>query len=47
VYNSSAFVETEKSGLKVVKGNVTEVGLLKYLMASKVDVEALIANKGV
>lgn len=45
VYNSSAFVETESSGLKVVKGNVTEAGLLKYLMGSKVDVETLIANK--
>lgn len=39
LYNSSAFVETEKNGLKVVKGNVTEVGLLKYLIASKIDVE--------
>lgn len=46
VYNSSAHVETESNGLKSVKGNVTEVGLLKYLMASKVDVEGLIDNKG-
>lgn len=45
VYNSSAFIETESSGLKVVKGNVTEAGLLKYLMGSKVDVEMLIASK--
>ena len=42
IFNSSAHVETEKTGLKVVKGNVTEVGLLKYLMASKIDVESLI-----
>jgi len=45
VFNSSAFVETEQNGLKVVKGNVTEAGLLKYLIASKVDVEKLISNK--
>lgn len=45
IFNSSAHVETEKTGLKVVKGNVTEVGLLKYLMASKVDVESLIEDK--
>lgn len=31
--------------MKVAKGNVTEVGLLKYLMASKIDVESLIGDK--
>jgi hypothetical protein len=45
IYNCSAFVETESNGAKVVKGNVTEVGLIKYLMASSIEVESLIANK--
>lgn len=45
VYNCSAFVETEDSGKKAVKGNVTEVGMLKYLLDSKVDIETLIAHK--
>jgi P-type E1-E2 ATPase len=39
IYNCSAFVETETNGAKVVKGNVTEVGLIKYLMSSGIDVE--------
>ena len=34
IYNSSAFVELVK-GKNVPKGNVTEVGLLKYLIDSK------------
>jgi hypothetical protein len=45
VLNSSAFVETEKSGTKIVKGNVTEVGLIKYLMSSNIDVEKVIDLK--
>lgn len=45
IYNCSAFVETETNGAKVVKGNVTEVGLIKYLMSSGIDVESLISNK--
>lgn len=45
VLNSSAFVETEKTGVKSVKGNVTEVGLFKYLMSSNIDVEKVIDNK--
>jgi hypothetical protein len=45
VFNSSAHVETEKSGMKSVKGNVTEVGLLKYLLASKIDVDYLAEQK--
>lgn len=45
VYNSSARVETESNGLKVCKGNVTEVGLYKYLMSSKFDVEDLTEHK--
>lgn len=44
-YNSSAHIETESSGLTTAKGNVTEVGLIKYLLNSKVDVESLMANK--
>lgn len=38
-------METEANGLKVVKGNVTEVGLLKYLMSSKIDVEGFAEDK--
>mgnify|MGYP000877039609 CR=1 FL=1 len=45
LFNCSAFVETEKNGLKVVKGNVTEVGLIKYLMSSRVEVESLLDEK--
>jgi len=43
--NSSAFIETERNGLKVVKGNVTEVGLFKFLMDSKIDVESILEAK--
>lgn len=45
IFNSSAHVETEANGSKVVKGNVTEVGLLKYLLASKLDVEGHAEDK--
>ena len=39
VYNSTAFIE---SGSKdEVSGNVTEVGLIKYLTQSKVNVEKM------
>jgi len=31
--------------MKAVKGNVTEVGLLKYLLASKIDVDHLAEQK--
>ena len=44
IYNSSAFVELVK-GKNVPKGNVTEVGLLKYLIDSKIDVHSYIQNK--
>lgn len=45
IYNSSAHVEVE-NGQKVAKGNVTEVGMIKYLMDSKVEVESLIHRRG-
>ncbi len=35
VYNSSGFIQTE-AGRQVPKGNVTEVGLLKYFLDSQV-----------
>jgi P-type E1-E2 ATPase len=44
-WNCSAFVETEANGEKVCKGNVTEVGMLNYLMNSGVDVEQYIRDK--
>ena len=44
IYNSSAFVELV-IGKNVTKGNVTEVGLLKYLIDSKIDVHSYIQNK--
>ncbi len=45
LWNCSAFVETEQDGSKVCKGNVTEVGLLNYLLRSQVDVEDYLARK--
>mgnify|MGYP003695102759 CR=1 FL=1 len=45
IFNSSARVETEQNGSKVVKGNVTEAGLIKYLLASKLDVEGYAEDK--
>jgi len=45
IYNCSAHVE-EKDGQKVAKGNVTEVGLLKYLMESNISIDELYINKG-
>lgn len=44
-WNCSAFVETELDGQKVCKGNVTEVGLLNYLMNSGIDAEMYIKQK--
>jgi len=45
LWNCSAFVETEKNGQKICKGNVTEVGMINYLMKSGVDVERFIQDK--
>lgn len=45
LFNCSAFVEHEKTGLNVVKGNVTEVGLIKFLMNSRVDVVKILETK--
>ena len=45
LFNCSAFVEHEKSGLNAVKGNVTEVGLIKFLMNSRVDVVSMLDMK--
>lgn len=42
VYNSTAFIQNSDSGLKETCGNVTEVGLIKYLTQSKIDVEKMI-----
>ncbi len=45
LYNCSAYVEKLESGVKVAKGNVTEVGLLNYLTKQGVDVEAGLKQK--
>jgi Ca2+ transporting ATPase len=45
LWNCSAFVETELDGSKICKGNVTEVGMVNYLMKSGVDVEKYISEK--
>ena len=45
LYNCSAFVETQDNGEKVCKGNVTEVGILQYLMGSGIDCEKYIKHK--
>jgi len=42
VYNSTAYIENGESGMKLTSGNVTEVGLIKYLSNSKIDAEKLI-----
>jgi len=44
LFNCSAFVENVEDK-KLVKGNVTEVGLLKYLIEAKFDVENLLKVK--
>lgn len=41
-YNGSAFIETLENGEKKAKGNVTEVGIINYLTASKFDTEEMI-----
>lgn len=44
LFNCSAFVESEGSN-KVAKGNVTEVGLINYLLKSDVDAQNILAQK--
>jgi len=44
VFNSTAFIETGEGG-KTTSGNVTEVGLIKYLTQSKVNAEKLIEQR--
>lgn len=44
IYNSSAHVEDE-NGQKVAKGNVTEVGLLKYLLDSNIEIDYLFTSR--
>jgi len=44
LFNCSAFIENVEDK-QVVKGNVTEVGLLKYLIEAKFDVETMIKVK--
>ncbi len=45
LFNCSAFVEHEKTGLNAVRGNVTEVGLIKFLINSRVDVQSMLEMK--
>ena len=46
VYNSTAFIEgSEHGGAKETSGNVTEVGLIKYLTSSKVNCEKMIEQR--
>ena len=45
VWNSTAYIETNDSGMKETTGNVTEVGLLKYLTHSKVNTEKMIEQR--
>ena len=50
LYNSSAYVDTKEDPLtrqmrKVAIGNVTECGLINYLIASSVDCEELISHR--
>ena len=45
VWNSTAHIETNENGQKETTGNVTEVGLLKYLTQSKVNTERLIEQR--
>lgn len=44
VHNSSAFVQTE-AGKQIPKGNVTEVGLIKYFLDSKISLDEFYFNK--
>ena len=41
LFNSSSHIEQE-NGRQVAKGNVTEVGLINYLMSSKIDADVLL-----
>ena len=45
VWNSTAYIETLENGAKETTGNVTEVGLIKYLTQSKVNTEKLIEQR--
>lgn len=45
LYNSTAFFETDKSGKKVTKGNPTEQGILKYMMACNANVDEIFGKK--
>jgi len=44
LFNCSAYVESEGQN-KVAKGNVTEVGLIKYLLESGVDAQSMLSLK--
>jgi calcium-translocating P-type ATPase len=45
IYNSTAFQQTKEDGTEEITGNVTEVGLIKYLAASGADVKAAIGRR--
>ena len=46
VYNSKAIIEDGKNGgPKETTGNVTEVGLVKYLTSSKINAEKMIEQR--
>ena len=45
IYNSTAYIETNDNGVKETTGNVTEVGLIKYLTQSKVNAEKMIEQR--
>lgn len=46
VYNSNAFIEAGEIGApKATTGNVTEVGLIKYLTQSKINAEKMIEQR--
>jgi P-type Ca2+ transporter type 2B len=44
-YNSSAFIETSESGQKKTKGNVTEVGIIDYLIRAGFNCEEMIEHR--
>lgn len=44
IYNCSAHVETENSK-QVVKGNVTEVGLITYLLNSNIKIQEYLSKR--
>mmetsp|Transcript_33196 Transcript_33196/g.41064 ORF Transcript_33196/g.41064 Transcript_33196/m.41064 type:complete len:362 (-) Transcript_33196:1345-2430(-) len=46
IYNSTAFIEGGENGsVKETSGNVTEVGMIKYLAQSKINVERMIEQR--